>query len=430
MISEAASGRGSQGTPADPRRASGLSRFPRARDRHGTRREQALPMSSDARVSRRGAARWQHGHPWIFRSDIIQAPAAPAGAVRVIDEGNRLIGTALWSPASQISLRMLTRDDAEIDADFWRTRIDAAASYRESLAIDANAYRVVHGEADGLPSLVVDRYGEHLVAQFLSAGLETFRDDIVAALRGRFEPQGILARNDPAVRGREKLPQIIELLYGEVPEEIEVREADVRYLAAPWKGQKTGAFLDQRENRMRAGHLARGRTLDCFSYHGSFTMHLAAHSESVTAIDASYEALERAEINAQLNGFENIELIEGNVFEYLRHQESERETYDLIVVDPPAFAKRRDAVQQAMRGYKEVNLRAMRLLQPGGHLCTFSCSFHVDANMFREMLESAAADSGRRMRWIESRGQALDHPEIVQIPESIYLKGAILQAVE
>lgn len=324
---------------------------------------------------------------------------------------------------------MLTRDDRSIDANFWRDRINAAAAYRESLSIDASAYRVVHGEADGLPSLVVDRYGTHLVVQLLSAGLEAYRAEIVDALRASFHPAGILARNDSAVRAHESLPQTTELLCGEVPEEIEVREADVRYLAAPWKGQKTGAFLDQRENRIRAGQLARGRTLDCFSYHGSFTMHLAAHSESVTAIDASHEALERAEINAQLNGFENVELIEANAFEYLRHQESARETYDLVVVDPPAFAKRRDAVKQALRGYKEVNLRAMRLLKPGGHLCTFSCSFHVASNMFREMLESAAADSGRQMRWIETRGQALDHPEIVQIPESIYLKGAILQAV-
>ncbi|MGQ0561133.1 MAG: class I SAM-dependent rRNA methyltransferase [Gemmatimonadota bacterium] len=382
-----------------------------------------------ARVSRRGALRWLHGHPWIYRSDVIGPPNAPAGAVSVMDDRGRSIGTALWSPTSQISLRMLTSDDRAIDASFWRERIASAVEYREALAIDGNAYRVIHGEADGLPSLVVDRYGDHLVAQFLSAGLEHFRAEIVAALLERCQPKGLLARNDVAVRAHERLPLTTELLHGEVPEQIEVREADVRYLAAPWKGQKTGAFLDQRENRARAGRLARGRTLDCFSYHGSFTMHLAAHSEQVTAIDSSYEALERAEVNAQLNGFENVELIEANAFDYLRHQEAEGESYDLIVVDPPAFAKRRAAVKQALRGYKEINLRAMRLLTPGGYLCSFSCSFHVNAVMFREMLEDAAADSGRQMRWVETRGQALDHPEIVQIPESIYLKGAVLQAL-
>lgn len=381
-------------------------------------------------VSKRAAKRWQQGHPWIYRSDVVTAPNAPAGAIHVTDERGRLLGSALWSPTSQISLRMLTRDEQAIDARFWRAQVDAAVGYRESLSIDGNAYRLIHGEADGMPSLVVDRYGDVLVTQFLSAGLEAFRADIVAALIERIRPTGILARNDVAVRTHEQLPLDTELLYGEVPEQLEVREADVRYLAAPWTGQKTGAFLDQRENRARAGQLARGRTLDCFSYHGSFTMHLAAHSDQVTAIDSSYEALERAEINAQLNGFDNVELIEANAFEYLRHQETEGETYDLVVVDPPAFAKRRDAVKQALRGYKEVNLRAMRLLKPGGHLCTFSCSFHISTPMFREMLESAAADAGRRMRWIEARGQAADHPEIVQIPESIYLKGAVLQAVD
>ena len=355
-------------------------------------------------------------------------PSAPAGAVRVLNDKNRLIGSALWSPASQISLRMLTHDDGTIDAAFFRARIERALAYRQTLNIDANAYRLVHGEADSLPSLVVDRYGDYLVAQFLSAGLEAFRPAIVAALIELTQPKGVLARNDPPVRSREMLPLNTELLHGVVPDEIEVREASVKYMAAPWKGQKTGAFLDQRENRARVGQLARGRTLDCFSYHGSFTMHLAAQAQSVTAVDSSYEALERAESNAHLNGFDHVELIEANAFEYLRHLELERAAFDVVVVDPPAFAKRRDAVAQALRGYKEVNLRAMRLLAPGGHLCSFSCSFHIDAALFREMLESAAADSGRQLRWIETRGQALDHPEIVQIPESIYLKGAILQA--
>lgn len=387
-------------------------------------------MSKDiARVNARGAARWQRGHPWIYSSDVVATPSTPAGAVRVCDDRDRLIGTALWSPASRISLRMLTADDRAIDVAFWRERIAAAAAYRGSLSIDADACRLVHGEADGMPSLVVDRFGDYLVAQFLSAGLDAFRADIVAALLDEFGPRGVLARNDAAVRAHEQLPQSVELLHGEVPEEVVVREGGVRYLAAPWHGQKTGAFLDQRENRVRAGQLARGRALDCFSYHGSFMLHLAAGADAVTAIDSSYEALERAEQNAQLNGFDNIELIEANAFDYLRHQESEGESYDLIVLDPPAFAKRRGSVDGAVRGYKEINLRALRLLKPGGHLCTFSCSFHIDAGLFRRMLESAAADAGRQVRWIETRGQARDHPEIVQIPESIYLKGAILQAV-
>jgi 23S rRNA (cytosine1962-C5)-methyltransferase len=385
-------------------------------------------MNKTARVSRRGAARWRHGHPWIYRSDIMEAPSAPAGAVHVVDERGDFLGTALWSPTSQISLRMLTEDDQPIDDVFWRERIAAAVAYRRTLAIDGNAYRVLHGEADGTPSLVVDRYDNYLVAQFLSAGLEAYRAEIVGALTELLEPAGILARNDPAVRVHENLPQATELLHGSVPEEVEVREGSVRYLAAPWHGQKTGAFLDQRENRARTGQLAHGRTMDCFSFHGSFALHLAQQSTEVTAIDSSGDALARARVNAKLNGFTNVDFVEANAFDYLREQEAAGEEYDVVVVDPPAFAKRRDAVQKALRGYKEINLRAMRLLKPGGYLCSFSCSFHISSALFREMLEAAAADAGRPMRWIEARGQAADHPEIVQIPESIYLKGAILQA--
>jgi 23S rRNA (cytosine1962-C5)-methyltransferase len=385
-------------------------------------------MNDIARVSRRGANRWLSGHPWIYRSDVRQAPAAPAGAVHVMDESGDFLGTALWSPTSQISLRMLTEDDQPIDDVFWRERIAAAAAYRHTLKIDANAYRVLHGEADGTPSLVVDKYDNYLVTQFLSAGLEAYRAEIVEGLVQELKPEGILARNDPAVRIHENLPQATELLYGEVPEELEVREGSIRYLAAPWHGQKTGAFLDQRQNRARAGQLARGRTMDCFSFHGSFAMHLAANSTEVTAIDSSADALARARVNAELNGFSNIDFVEANAFDYLRAQEEAGEEYDVVVVDPPAFAKRRDAVPKALRGYKEINLRAMRLLKPRGYLCSFSCSFHVSTALFREMLEQAAADAGRPMRWIEARGQADDHPEIVQIPESIYLKGAILQA--
>jgi 23S rRNA (cytosine1962-C5)-methyltransferase len=344
-------------------------------------------------------------------------------------QDGQIMGRALWSPKSTISLRMLTIDDAPIDEIFWHSRIASAFEYRRKLAPNSNAYRIVHGEADGLPSLVVDRYGEVLVAQFLSAGLEQFRSEITSALIDCAAPRGILARNDVPVRTYEGLDRTIELLYGEVPEEVEVAEGDVRYHAAPWTGQKTGAFLDQRENRMRAGALSRGRTLDCFSYHGSFALHLASRAQSVRAIDSSGEALSRARTNASLNGFDNMEMIEANVFDFLRAEESLGSEYDVIVVDPPAFAKRRDAIKQALGGYKEVNLRAMRLLAPGGHLLTFSCSYQVNVSMFREMLQSAAADAGRPMRFIEARSQASDHPELMQIPETSYLKGAILQAV-
>ena len=383
-------------------------------------------------VNRRGAARWRDaGHPWIYRSDIVRLPQSGAGAVHVTDESGGRVGTALWSPASQIALRFLSSAHIVPDGEFWRGRIAAAVSFRDSLAPDANAYRLVHAEADGLPSLVVDRYGDCLVVQLLSAGLETFRTEIVNALIATCEPAGILARNDVPVRRLEQLAETIELLHGSVPEEVEVREGSVSYLAAPWTGQKTGAFLDQRENRARAGELARGRALDCFSYHGSFALHLAGHAEHVTAVDSSGDALARARENAARNGERagRIEFVEANAFDFLRSLDDARERFDTIVLDPPAFAKRKDAVDAALRGYKELNLRALRILSAGGTLCTFSCSYHISPWHFRHMLESAAADAGRPVRWVEWRGQASDHPEILQVPESAYLKGAVLQVV-
>ncbi len=356
-------------------------------------------------------------------------PTGAPGPVVVLTEQRRFLGIALWSPLSQISLRMLTGEERPIDETFWRERLTSAGRLREQQSIRATAYRVVHAEADGMPSLVVDRYADVLVVQLLSAGLEACRASIVSALVQMFRPAGVLARNDVAVRRGEQLSEDVELLHGSVPEELEVTEDAIRYLVTPRTGQKTGAFLDQRENRVRAGELARGRALDCFAYHGSFALHLARGSQEVVALDSSGPALRRAQQNAALNGLDNLRMVEANVFDYLREQERAGARYETIVLDPPAFAKRRTALEQALRAYKEVNLRAMRLLAPGGHLATFSCSHHVNAALFREMVEAAAADAGRMLRWIETRGQSLDHPEIVQIPESTYLKGAILQAL-
>ena len=386
---------------------------------------------STAYAALRGARRWtERLHPWIYRSDLIRIPSGGPGPVGVVDERGNFIGNALWSPASAIALRMLTRHEVAIDAAFWQDRIARALAYRTALAPDTDACRLVHGEADGLPSLIVDRYGEHLVVQLLSAGLEACRAAILQALLELVQPAGILARNEASVREHEQLPRITELLHGTVPERLEVREALVRYEAAPWTGQKTGAFLDQRENRVRAGQLARGRALDVFSYHGSFALHLATGATDVLAVDSSADALARASENFRRNGFTHVRTLEANAFDLLRAEESAGHEWDVIVLDPPAFAKRRDAVARALGGYKEINLRAMRLLAPGGHLMTFSCSYHVDVTSFTEMLEEAAADAGRRVRWIESRGQSADHPRIVQIPETSYLKGAILQAVD
>jgi 23S rRNA (cytosine1962-C5)-methyltransferase len=276
----------------------------------------------------------------------------------------------------------------------------------------------------------VDRYDRWVVAQLLSAGLETMRPEIVAALRDVLGPEGILLRNDASVRRHEGLAEGVELAHGSVPERVEVREGGVRFLAAPWEGQKTGAFLDQRENRLLAAAYARpdGTALDCFAYHGSFAMHLAARAGRVTAVDQSKEALVRGTENAVLNGFSNIDWVEADAFELLRSWERAGRRFDTIVVDPPAFAKSKGALAGALRGYKEVNLRAMRLLAPGGTLVTASCSFHLRLPLFLEMLTAAAADSGRRLRLVRVLGQGQDHPEVITIPETGYLKGAVLAA--
>lgn len=382
-----------------------------------------------AAVSARGARRWDSGHPWIFRSDVVSPPDSDAGIVKVQDQRGKPIGLALWSPRSEISLRLLDRDSsATIDGSWWKARISAAAARRTTLRGRTNAWRVVHGEGDGLPSLVVDRYGDHIVIQLSSAGVEACRADILAALTDLFAPSGILARNDAGSREREGLARETVLLYGDVPQEIEVDEYGVKYLAAPWTGQKTGAFLDQRENRHLIGQLARGAALDCFSYHGSFALHVARNADSVIALDASAPALERAAENARRNGLRNVEFVVADAFDFLRERERDGTRYDTIVLDPPAFAKNKPSLPGAIRGYKDINMRAMRLLAPGGLLFTASCSFHLTKPLFLDMLRAAAADSGRRIILRELTGQPIDHPELLTVPETGYLKGALLEA--
>jgi len=379
-------------------------------------------------VSRRGAARWDAGHPWIFRSDVATAPDAPAGAVTVHDPRGKPLGTALWSPASEISLRLVDTDPrAMLDVSWWTTRIAAAIARRGALTEVTNAWRVVHGEGDALPSLVVDAYDRYLVIQLMSAGVEAYRAEVVEALSTLLRPTGILARNDASTRAREGLTRETVLLAGDVPQSVEVQEYGIRYLAAPWTGQKTGAFIDQRDSRHLVGRVARGRALDCFSYHGSFALHLARRAEHVTALDVSGEALARARENAALNALDNIDFVEADTFEFLRERGRDGTRYDTIVLDPPAFAKNRASVAGAVRGYKDINLRALRLLAPGGVLYTASCSYHMTRSMFLEMLRAAAADSGRRVILRELTGQPIDHPEVVTIPETGYLKGALLE---
>jgi 23S rRNA (cytosine1962-C5)-methyltransferase len=406
-----------------------------AKDIQSLNRVQAPKKTPPARdiavVSAKGARRWQQGHPWIYKSDLTQRPTAEPGAVAVHDHRGKPIGTALWSPSSEISLRFVDHDaHAPLDHHWWRDRIGDAIARRQPLRDAANAYRLIHGEGDACPSLICDRYDRWLVVQLMSAGLEAFRPTIVDVLDELASPDGILARNDVPLRAKENLPVGVELLAGNVPDEIEVNEHGIKFIAAPRLGQKTGAFLDQRENRVLIGDRARGRALDCFSYHGSFALHLARRAESVVALDVSAAALARAGENCALNGITNVELVEADTFDYLRDQWNAGNRFDTIVLDPPAFAKTRASLPAAIRGYKDINLRALRLLARNGILFTASCSFHLTKPLFLDMLRDAAADSGRRVVIRAITGQPLDHPEIVTIPETGYLKGALLEVTD
>ena len=381
------------------------------------------------KVTARGAERWKQGHPWIYRSDVAEEPDKTPGIVSVTDRKGKFLGQALYSPSSEIRLRLLTRGAEAIDRAWWVERIAAAAGRRNG--IEATAWRVVHAEGDGLPSLVIDKYGPFVVAQLLSAGLESARDQILDGMKAVLQPEGILLRNDAAVRRHEGLPSEVVLASGQVPEAVEVVEDGLKYLAAPWSGQKTGAFLDQRENRLLVGQHTRagGRALDLFAYHGSFALHLARHAKDVVAVDQSTEALARCAENARLNGIANIEWREANTFDLLRELERRREQFDTIVLDPPAFAKTKANLERAVAGYKEINLRAMKVLAPGGVLFTSSCSYHVSRDVFNAMLSDAARDSGRRMQLLAATGAASDHPELLNVPETGYLKGVLLSAL-
>ncbi len=378
-------------------------------------------------VSRKGQARVERGHPWVFRSDVLRdGGATPGAVVRVEGPRGEPLGFALWSSRSEIRLRMIERGERLPDG-FWRARIERALEWRKTVATGAEAYRVVHGEGDGLPSLVVDRYGEHLSIQTLSQATERAKPEIVAALVELLSPAGIVERNDPRVRRLEGLEPAVSVLHGEVPETVEVAEGDVRLRADLRHGQKTGLFLDQRENHLAVRRYARGRALDCFTYDGGFALQMARQCDSVIAVDLSAESLERVKSNAARNGLGNVETRDANAFDLLRSLESAGERFDTIVLDPPAFAKSRDAVEKAVRGYKEINLRALKLLRPGGTLVTCSCSYHVHEDGFESILEAAAVDAGAAVTIVEKRRQARDHPVLLGVPETSYLKCFVLR---
>jgi 23S rRNA (cytosine1962-C5)-methyltransferase len=379
-------------------------------------------------LTAKGENRLRRGHPWIYRSDVADVTGVEPGVVvDVLGARQRFLGRALFSDQSQITIRMISRDETPIDDAFWRGRLDRAIRFRGTLDIDATAFRLVHGEADLLPSLIVDRYDNYLVMQTLSQGMDRLSPTFVSLLVELTGVAGILARNDPKVRQLEGLDQKVEVLHGTVPDSIAVREAGVTYTVDPWRGQKTGLFLDQRENREAAARYAHGRMLDCFSYHGGFALALAPRCESVEAIDVSADAVARIAANAAANGLANVTAREANVFDELRNLERDGARYDTIVLDPPAFAKNKASIPKALAGYKEINLRALRLLNPGGYLVTCSCSYNVDEAMFAEAVWEASADAHVPVTVVEKRMQGRDHPVLLGVPETYYLKSFILR---
>jgi 23S rRNA (cytosine1962-C5)-methyltransferase len=381
-------------------------------------------------VTRRAVDRLRGGHPWIYRSDVTAVDASPGDLVRVLGERGRPLGWALFSSDSQIALRLVSTTPADVDErTLLADRLRAAIAYRQSLGIDATAYRLVHGEADRLPGLVVDRYGDYLVVQTLSQGMDRRAGLITELLVEQLAPLGVLARNDPKVRRLEGLDERVDVLHGEIPPTVLVREGAVTIQVDLWHGQKTGGFLDQRENHAAAAAVAHGRALDAFTHQGGFALQMSPRCESVLALDSSAGAIEATRGNAARNGLTNIEAREANVFDELRELEIAGEAFDTIVLDPPAFAKNKAAVERAVAGYKEINLRALKLLKPGGVLVACSCSYHVGEIAFLNVLAAAASDAHATVAIEEKRMQARDHPVLLTVPETYYLKCVILRKI-
>ena len=407
-------------------------------------------------ISNRGAKRIRKGHLWVYRSDVRESANAEAGAiVTVVDEAGNSVGQAFYSDASEITLRFLTTGREAVDRDWWRRRLRACAERRAAIAHETNAYRLVYSEGDLLPSLIVDVYDGHYVLQALSQGSDRLQGELVELLLEEFQPRSIMERNDARVRQLEGLEIRKGIVYNSVsepgavatgssgsldplasargsdtPSEIEINQNGVRFIVSPLGGQKTGAFLDQRENYLAAKGVAHGRALDCFTFNGGFALHLAGNCEQVLGIDIAAEAITGAERNARLNGIDNVTFQVANVFDALRELGSAGERFDTIVLDPPAFTKSRTTVKSGARGYKEINLRALKLLNPGGVLITCSCSYHMSEEMFLEIIAEAALDAHRHVQIIEKRGQSSDHPVLLGVPETHYLKCVIARVIE
>jgi 23S rRNA (cytosine1962-C5)-methyltransferase len=402
----------------------------------------------------RGAKRIRNGHLWVYRSDVVNPEGVEGGAiVRVVDQVHNFVGQAFYSDSSEIALRFLTTRAETIDREWWRLHLRACAVRRSRIAANTNAYRLVYSEGDLLPSLIIDKYDDIFVIQTLSQGSEQVKATIAELLVEEFKPNAIVERNDARVRQLEGLELRSGVMYVSEPgalatgpsqpgkaldplaiargtDTVEINQHGVRFLVSPLGSQKTGAFLDQRENYLAAKRVAHGRALDCFTFNGGFALHIAEECDSVLGIDISEDAISGARRNAELNGLSNLEFRAANVFDALRDFEAAGEKFDTIILDPPAFAKNRASVRSAARGYKEINLRALKLLNPGGVLVTCTCSYHMPEEMFLEVLAAATLDARRRLQIVEVRGQSSDHPVLLGVPETHYLKCVIVRVVD
>jgi 23S rRNA (cytosine1962-C5)-methyltransferase len=381
-------------------------------------------------VNRKAAHRVASGHPWIFSSDVLDRGQAAAGdAVLVTDPKGAALGVAHYSDCSQISLRLLADRVQTIDRAFYLARITAAEAHRKRVVQGSNAYRLVHAEADLLPGLIIDRYGDYFTMQTLDQGMDRAKQEISSCLEELFAPRGIAERNDVAVRKREALPLVAGVLAGEVPESVAIDMHGLTLHADLLRGQKTGIFLDQRDNYLAAQRYARGRALDCFTSTGGFALHMASRCDGVEAVDSSASSLQMAERNRATNQIANVEFREADVFELLARHAAAHRRFDVVVLDPPAFAKSRGNLEAATRGYKEINRRGLELLGTGGVLVTCSCSHHLSEAMLLEIVAAASLDTHRKLRILERRTQAQDHPILLTVPETMYLKCLILEVL-
>jgi 23S rRNA (cytosine1962-C5)-methyltransferase len=385
---------------------------------------------SEVRVTRRGEDRLAAGHLWVYASEVEErGAAAPGSTVRVLSARRRFLGIAHYSSSSQITLRMLSRDSAGLDPQFYLRRIQAAWDHRRRVVKDSDAFRLVHSEGDLLPGLVADFYNGALSVQFLTQGMDRVRDRVLAALRQVAAPRAIVARDDAAVRKLEELPQGVHVVEGSLEGPVEFSFNGLRWEADLLGGQKTGGFLDQRENYAAAARYARGRALDAFTCTGGFALHLARACESVEGVEASAEALATAAHNRDRNALPNVSFREADVFDLLSGYVQSRRRFDTVVLDPPAFAKTKANREAALRGYREVNGKALRLLEKGGTLVTCSCSYHVSEADLLEVAAEASLEAGRTLRVLERRTQAADHPVLLTVPETLYLKCLVLEVL-